>query len=91
MREARYAARLGYRCKSLLRPEHAQPINAALTPSAEDPSRARAIVEAFDAARARGEDRALVDGLWVEVPTYRNARRVLERTKRLEGRGLRER
>ena len=87
VREARYAARLGYRCKSLVRPEHAQPINAALTPSAEDLRRAAAIVEAFEAARARGEERALVDGLWVEVPTYRNARRVIERARRLGRRG----
>ena len=36
-------------------------------------------------ASARGEDRALVDGLWVEVPTYRNAQRTLERARRLAG------
>jgi citrate lyase subunit beta/citryl-CoA lyase len=35
------------------------------------------MVDAFEAARARGEERALVDGLWVEVPTYLNARRLL--------------
>jgi citrate lyase subunit beta/citryl-CoA lyase len=37
------------------------------------------MVEAFEAARANGEERALVEGLWVEVPTYRNAQRVLAR------------
>lgn len=83
--EARYANRLGYRCKALVRPEHAQPLNAALTPSDDDLRRAAAIVEGFEAARARGEDRALVDGLWVEVPTYRNARRLIERARRLQG------
>jgi citrate lyase subunit beta/citryl-CoA lyase len=41
------------------------------------------MIAAFDAARARGEDRALVDGWWVEVPTYRNARRLVERARRL--------
>ena len=45
--------------------------------------RASAIVSGFEAARARGEDRALVDGLWVEVPTYRNAQRLIERARRL--------
>ena len=83
VREARYARRLGYRCKALVRPEHAQPLNAALTPSDDELRRATAIVEGFEAARARGEDRALVDGLWVEVPTYRNAKRLLERARRL--------
>jgi len=87
VREARYAHSLGYRCKALVRPEHAQPINAALTPDNEEVRRASAIVDGFEAARARGEDRALVAGLWVEVPTYRNARRLIERSRRLSPKG----
>jgi citrate lyase subunit beta / citryl-CoA lyase len=83
VREARYARRLGYRSKSLVRPEHARALNDALTPDASEMRRAAAIVEGFEASRARGEDRALVDGLWVEVPTYRNAQRVIERAVRL--------
>lgn len=83
VREARYASRLGYRCKALVRPEHAQPLNEALTPSDDELRRATAVVEAFEAARARGEDRALVDSQWVEVPTYRNATRIVERARRL--------
>ena len=86
VREARYARRLGYRCKALVLAAHAQPLNDALTPTDEEIRRAEAIVDAFDAARARGEDRALVDGLWVEVPTARNARRLLERARRLRDR-----
>jgi citrate lyase subunit beta/citryl-CoA lyase len=39
-----------------------------------------------EAARARGEDRALVDGLWVEAPTDRNALRLIERARRLRRR-----
>lgn len=88
VREARHARRLGYRCKSLVRPDHAAPLQAALTPGADELRRAEAIVQGFEAARARGEDRALVDGLWVEVPTWRNARRTLERAARLRGRGV---
>ncbi len=84
VREARYARRLGYRCKSLVRPEHAQPLNAALTPDDDEVRRATAIIDGFEAARARGQDRALVDGLWVEVPTYRNAKRTLDRAGRLK-------
>jgi len=87
VREARFARRLGYRCKALVRPEHAQPLNAALTPGGDELRRATAIVAGFEAARARGEDRALVDGLWVELPTYRNALRLIERALRLNGRG----
>jgi citrate lyase subunit beta/citryl-CoA lyase len=86
VREARYARRLGYRAKSLVRPEHAGPLNAALTPAPDEVSRAEAMIAAFEAARSRGEDRALVDGLWVEVPTYRNARRLVDRARRLGAR-----
>ena len=82
-REATYSRRLGYRAKSLVRPEHATALNAVLTPSAEEIRRAKAVVAAFEAARAGGEDRALVEGLWVEVPTYRNAARLVERARRL--------
>jgi citrate lyase subunit beta/citryl-CoA lyase len=85
--EARYSRRLGYRCKSLVRPDHSTPINSILSPSDEDVRRAMAIVSAFEAARERGEDRALVDGLWVEVPTYRNAKRTIERARRFAARG----
>jgi citrate lyase subunit beta / citryl-CoA lyase len=83
VRETSYARRLGYRCKSLVLPAHAAALNAALTPSAADVARAKATVAAFEAARARGEERALFEGLWVEVPTYRNARRLIDRAGRL--------
>ena len=81
-RETRFARRLGYHSKALVRPEHAHVLNVALTPNADELSRAQEIVDSFDAARARGEDRALVDGLWVEVPTYRNAVRLIQRARR---------
>lgn len=83
VREARLARRLGYRSKSLVRSEHAKALNDVLTPSVDELASAQAIVDGFDAARARGEDRALVNGLWVEVPTYRHARRLIERAYRL--------
>jgi citrate lyase subunit beta/citryl-CoA lyase len=82
--EARYARRLGFRCKALVRPEHARVINAVLTPGVEELARARRLVDAFEAARAAGQERALVDGQWVEVPTYRNAMRLIERAQRLK-------
>ncbi|TNF60301.1 MAG: CoA ester lyase [Burkholderiales bacterium] len=84
-RETVHARRLGYRCKSLVRPEHVQAVRDVLTPTADEVLRAGAMVEAFEAARAQGLDRALVDGLWVEVPTWRHALRLLERARRLQG------
>jgi citrate lyase subunit beta/citryl-CoA lyase len=75
--EARYARRLGYRAKSLVRPDHTAAIRSALAPGNEEKMQAQRIVAAFETARAHGDDRALVDGLWVEVPTYLNAKRLL--------------
>jgi citrate lyase subunit beta / citryl-CoA lyase len=83
--EARFVRRLGYQAKSCVSPVHAALINRVLTPSAEDVAKARRIVAAFDAARARGEDRVDVDGNLVEVPGYMNARRLLARAEALLG------
>ncbi|MGE0330544.1 MAG: CoA ester lyase [Ramlibacter sp.] len=77
VQEAKSSRRLGYRTKSLVRPDHALALRDALTPSVSDLAAARRVVSEFEAARARGEERALVDGLWVEVPTYLNAKRLL--------------
>jgi citrate lyase subunit beta / citryl-CoA lyase len=75
--EARHARRLGYRTKGVVRPEHVQPVRDALTPTMQEIAHARRIVTAFEAARKRGEDRVLVEGLWIDVPTYMNARRLV--------------
>ena len=83
--ETRYARRLGYRSKSLVLPDHVIAVRDALTPDAREIGNASAIVAAFEAARSQGEDRALVDGLWVEVPTYLNAQRLLARAQALDG------
>lgn len=82
--EARYSRRLGYQTKSLVNPAMVKAVQAALAPAGADVALAQETVQCFEAARARGEDRALVRGLWVEVPTYLNARRLLERARGLQ-------
>lgn len=78
-RETRFARRLGYTAKSLVDPAHAPVINVILSPLEEEMKRARKIVGAFEAARAKGEARVEVDGSLVELPTYNNAKRLLTR------------
>ena len=78
-RDTRWARRLGYAAKSLVDPAHAAIVNGVLTPGADELRRAREIVAAFEAARARGGGRVVVDGSLVEVPTYSNARRLIAR------------
>jgi len=78
-RDTRWARRLGYAAKSLVDPAHAAIVNGVLTPGADELRRAGEIVAAFEAARAKGGGRVVVDGSLVEVPTYSNARRLIAR------------
>jgi citrate lyase subunit beta / citryl-CoA lyase len=77
--EARYARRLGYRCKSTVTPDHVHGLIEALTPSPGEIAHARLLVTAFEAGRAKGEDRVRLGEHWIEVPTYLNAKRLLTR------------
>lgn len=81
--DARYARQLGYAAKSAVDPAHPAIVNRVMTPSAEQIGEARAIVEAFEAARALGQDRARLGDLLVEVPSYLNAQRLLARARDL--------
>lgn len=76
--EAHRARRLGYRTKGVVRPEHVQPVRDAFVPTVLEVAHARKVVTEFEAARRRGDDRVLVDGLWIDVPTYLNARRLAQ-------------
>lgn len=84
--ETRHARRLGYGAKSTVDVAHAGIINDLLTPSAADVARARRIVAEFERAQAAGE-RAQVDGNYLEVPIYANAKRLLDRHGLLEAAG----
>jgi citrate lyase subunit beta/citryl-CoA lyase len=85
--EALFARRLGYRSKSCVTPAHAALINRVLTPSEEEVAKARRLVAAFEAARARGDERADIDGNLVEVPSYLNAKRLIARAAALAAAG----
>lgn len=78
--DTRRARRLGYRTKGVVRPEHVQPVREALVPTALEIAHARKVVAEFESARKKGSDRALVDGLWIDVPTYLNARRLVQQS-----------
>ena len=81
--EARHARRLGYKAKSAVDPGHAAVINRVFTPSEDEVEEARRIVEAFEAAQARGDGRAELNGSLIETPIYRNAQQLLDRYESL--------
>src|SRR5262245_17335084 len=81
--DARYARQLGYVAKSAVDPEHVAAINRVMTPSAAEIGEARAIIAAFEAARAAGQERARQGNLLIEVPTYFSAKRLVARAAAL--------
>ena len=83
-RDTRWARRLGYKAKSAVNHDHVALINTILTPSPEEIQQARAIVSAFDEARAQGLARVEVDGSLVVVRTYTTANRLLDRAAEFE-------
>ncbi|MGB8066122.1 MAG: CoA ester lyase, partial [Pseudolabrys sp.] len=78
-----YARQLGYVAKSAVDPNHAGVINRVMTPSVEEIGEAHATIEAFEAARAAGKDRARRGDLLIEMPYYSSAKRLLARAKAL--------
>ena len=76
--DARTAKKLGYRMKSLVDPRHARAVNRVFEVASAELARAQRIVRAFERARAKGRDRAKVDGALIEVPVYAAAKRLVE-------------
>ena len=85
--DARHARALGYVAKSAVDPTHVAAINRVMTPSAEEVREARSVVEAFEAARAAGRERARRGDLLIEVPAYFSAKRLLARAAALRVEG----
>ena len=56
--------------KSAVDRSHVAAINRVMTPSTDEVQEAYAIIEAFEAARAAGKDRAQRGDLLIEVPSY---------------------
>ena len=81
--DTHHARRLGNTAKSVVNAEHAAIVNRLFTPSSDEIGKARDIAAAFEAAQARGEGRAKLDGSLVEVPIYNIAKQLLERTRAL--------
>src|SRR5262245_36185870 len=81
--DTRYARQLGYVAKSAVDPDHVAVINRVMTPSAAEIGEARAIIAAFEAARAAGKERARQGDLLIEVPAYFSAKRLLVRAAAL--------
>ncbi len=75
--DAQIGRRLGYGGKSAIHPSQVAIINAVYAPTADELARAGRIVAAFDRASADGIGAVKVDGLMIDEPVVRDARRTL--------------
>jgi crotonobetainyl-CoA:carnitine CoA-transferase CaiB-like acyl-CoA transferase/citrate lyase beta subunit len=78
-REAEQARALGFRSKHAIHPAQIPVIDQVFAPSEEELSRARQIVETFDASERAGKANTRVEGRLVDYPVAERARRVLAR------------
>ncbi|MGE0453149.1 MAG: CoA ester lyase [Vicinamibacteria bacterium] len=78
-RTTQAARRLGFLGRSCVHPRQLAIVHAAFTPSAEELSRARALVETYERARAAGSGAALAaGGELVDPAVVRRAQKILE-------------
>lgn len=87
-RDMRLSCAMGYKAKAVVHTPHVAITNTCLTPQQEAVQLARRYVSAFENARAQGKERAEVEGMLVEVPSYFSAKRLLSRSDALANRGL---
>jgi citrate lyase beta subunit len=77
------AASLGYDGKWAIHPAQLDTINATFTPSAEDISRARIILKAYEKVKASGGGATALDGKMVDAASVRLAQVTYEQARRL--------
>ncbi len=76
---------MGFQGKMCIHPDQVAPVNDAFTPSDDEVAKAETIVAAFEAAEAEGSASIQIDGFFVDYPVVEQARRTLDRIKRIRG------
>jgi citrate lyase subunit beta/citryl-CoA lyase len=74
---ARNGRRMGFFGKLCIHPDQVGPCNEVFTPTADEVTRARAVVAAFEAAEAAGSASIQLDGQFIDYPVVHKAQRVL--------------
>jgi citrate lyase subunit beta/citryl-CoA lyase len=77
------ARALGYDGKQCIHPAQLAIVNARFSPTDEEVARARAVVEAYEAAVASGRGAATHDGRMIDAANLRMARSTLDRQRRI--------
>ncbi len=83
--DAARAKKLGFQGKLCIHPNQIEPVHLIFTPTAEEISFARRVVETFEAEEAGGSAAILVDGKFVDYPVVERARRILQLAAIIDG------
>ncbi|MEZ5076070.1 MAG: CoA ester lyase [Solirubrobacterales bacterium] len=84
--ESRYARTLGFGGKAAIHPSQVETINAAFSPSPEQLSWARRVLDAYEEASADGRGATSLEGELVDLPVVARARDLLIRSGEGEAR-----
>ena len=80
--DARFARSLGFRGKACIHPDQVEIVNRVFTPSDEELTRARRVIEAYEQAVGEGEGVTALDGEMIDLPVVERARQVLALAER---------
>ena len=80
---AKQSRRLGFSGMSCIHPSQVEAINATFSPTAEEIDYCRKVLQAFEAANARGDGSIALGGQLIDRPIVERARRTMEMAKSL--------
>lgn len=83
--DAGRAKQLGFQGKLCIHPNQIEPLHVIFTPTAEEISFARRVVDAFEAEESCGVAAIQVDGKFVDYPVVERSRRILRLASRIAG------
>ena len=83
--DAARAKQLGFQGKLCIHPNQIDPCHVIFTPTAEEISFARRVVDAFEAEESSGAAAIQVDGKFVDYPVVERSRRILQLASRIAG------
>jgi citrate lyase subunit beta / citryl-CoA lyase len=80
---ARQSRRLGFSAMSCIHPSQVEPINTVFSPTAEEIDYCQKVLQAFEAANARGDGSIAFGGQLIDRPIVERARRTIDAARSL--------
>jgi citrate lyase subunit beta/citryl-CoA lyase len=85
VKESERVKLLGFSGKFLTHPRHVAPVNKVFSPAQEDIDFAGRVVEAYEAARAKGLGATTIGGKMIDYGSFKRAESLLSMAEAIEG------